>query len=424
MDWYENYLNKIAQTPHDSWRGLNQASINTSWQDTTQIRKIKEQSFPFTDEYTEYEVWVSTVADISVNTNKEISDFIRVLFKDINHKGNHRGQKYLYDPSGEDSWQTYLCYDTIEPLSQVADSKLVRCNNYLKWINEDGVIIKEPCFVGYELTSTNNQIAKSGTVENRRLVVMIQGNKETNKIIPNQRFILNHKSAFKITQINSFMMDDINTEEVPLLELFIEWTSILPSDDLENNLADINYNDFKISFDIDNIVAPNGYKGVINTTVTRQDNIIQSDIVWGSSNDNVITVDNDGNYEIVGQVGDTATLTCHLNGDDNIYSQLSVEVIATQQDNYTLVVSPIINSISQLDTQEFNCNVYKNGVLDDTISVICTPNWIDNDYYSLTNVGNVYSLTNNKRSNNALTLTFSADNCEDVVMTIKLKGLI
>lgn len=424
MDWYENYLNKIAQTPHDSWRGLNQASIDTSWQDTTQIRKIKEQSFPFTDEYTEYEVWVSTVADISVNTSKEISDFIRILFKDIDHKGNHRGQKYLYDPSGQDSWQTYLCYDTIEPLSQVADSKLVRCNNYLKWINEDGVIVKEPCFVGYELTSTNNQIAKSGTVENRRLVVMIQGNEETNKIIPNQRFILNHKSAFKITQINSFMMDDINTEEVPLLELFIEWTSILPSDDLENNLADINYNDYKISFDIDNIVAPNGYKGVINTTVTRQDNIIQSDIVWESSNDNVITVDNDGNYEIVGQVGDTATLTCHLNGDDNIYSQLSVEVIATQQDNYTLVVSPIINSISQLDTQEFDCNVYKNGVLDDTISVVCTPNWIDNNYYSLTNVGNVYSLTNNKRSNNALTLAFSADNCEDVIMTIKLKGLI
>lgn len=424
MDWYENYLNKIAQTPHDSWRGLNQASIDTSWQDTTQIRKIKEQSFPFTDEYTEYEVWVSTVADISVNTSKEISDFIRILFKDIDHKGNHRGQKYLYDPSGQDSWQTYLCYDTIEPLSQVADSKLVRCNNYLKWINEDGVIVKEPCFVGYELTSTNNQIAKSGTVENRRLVVMIQGNEETNKIIPNQRFILNHKSAFKITQINSFMMDDINTEEVPLLELFIEWTSILPSDDLENNLADINYNDYKISFDIDNIVAPNGYKGVINTTVTRQDNIIQSDIVWESSNDNVITVDNDGNYEIVGQVGDTATLTCHLNGDDNIYSQLSVEVIATQQDNYTLVVSPIINSISQLDTQDFDCGVYKNGVLDSTEIVTCTPSWTDDNYYTLTNIDNVYSLTNNKRSNNALTLTFSANNCEDVVMTIKLKGLI
>lgn len=424
IEFLDNYIDNLSETYREYYENFIQSAQDSYWDDSVLIRKIKEQSYPFSDEYTEYEAIVDTVSDITINTNKDISDFISVTFKDTKHKINHRGQKYLYSPEENGKEQVYLCYDALEPLRIVRDTKLVRCNNYLKWINEDGVIVKEPCFVGYELSSTNNQIAKSGTVENRRLVVMIQGNEETNKIIPNQRFILNHKSAFKITQINSFMMDDINTEEVPLLELFIEWTSILPSDDLENNLADINYNDYKISFDIDNIVAPNGYKGVINTTVTRQDNVIQSDIVWKSSNDNVITVDNDGNYEIVGQVGDIATLTCYLNGDDNIYSQLSVEVIATQQDNYALVVSPIINSISQLDTQEFNCNVYKNGVLDDTISVICTPNWIDNNYYTLTNINNVYSLTNNKRSNNALTLTFSADNCEDVVMTIKLKGLI
>jgi hypothetical protein len=271
MDWYENYLNKIAQTPHESWKSLDQAPINSGWLDTTQIRKMKEQNYPL-NEYTEYEVWVDTVADITVNTSKEISDFIRILFKDLDHPLNVRGQKYLYDPSGKNSWQTYLCYDTIEPLANIADSKLVRCNNYLKWINEDGVIVKEPCFVGYELSSTNNQIAKSGTVENRRLVVMIQGNEETNKIIPNQRFILNHKSAFKITQINSFMMDDINTEEVPLLELFIEWTSILPSDDLENNLADINYNDYKISFDIDNIVVPFNV-GILGSSIVSSSGI-------------------------------------------------------------------------------------------------------------------------------------------------------
>ena len=84
----------------------------------------------------------------------------------------------------------------------------------------------------------------------------------------------------------------------------------------------------------------------------------------------------------------------------------------------------MIEYISQLDTQDFDCGVYKNGVLDSTAIVTCTPSWINDNYYILTNVGNVYSLTNNKRSNNALTLTFSADNCEDVVMTIKLKGLI
>lgn len=424
MDWYENYLNKLAQTPDEAWRGINQASINTSWIDTTQIRKIKEQSYPFTDNYTEYEVWVDTVADISINTNKEISDFIEVLFKDINHTLNHRGQKYLYDPSGDGSIQTYLCYDTIDPLTPTAKTKLVRCNNYVKWIDKDGYIIKEPCFVGYELTSTNNQVAKSGTVENRRLVCMIQGNEKTKQIVPNQRFIFNHNSAFKVTQINSFMMEDINTEETPMIELFIEWTSILPSDDLENNLADVNYNDYKITFDIDKIEAPNGYNGTLNAIVTRNKNVINSDVVWHSDDVDVVTIDENGNYTIVGSVGQSTTITCYLNGDTNIYSTINVEVIAVQQTDYSLVVSPIISQITQLETQQFDCGVYVDGVKDDTLIVTCTPSWIDNNYYELTNTDNTYYLTNKKRSNNALTLTFSANNCDDVVMIIKLKGLI
>ena len=69
-------------------------------------------------------------------------------------------------------------------------------------------------------------------------------------------------------------MEDINTEEVTMIELFIEWTSILPSDDLENNLADVNYNDYNITFDIDKIEAPNGYNGVLKATVTKDKKII------------------------------------------------------------------------------------------------------------------------------------------------------
>ena len=425
MDWYNNYINKLAQTPHDSWRGLNQASIDTSWLDTTQIRKIKEQQYPFGDNYIEYEVWVDTVADVSINTSKEISDFIEVLFKDINHPLNHRGQKYLYDPSGEGSIQTYLCYDTIEPLSQVAKTKLVRCNNYLKWIdNKNGYIVKEPCFVGYELTSTNNQISKNGIVENRRLVCLIQGNEYTKRIVPNQRFILNHNSAFKVTQVNAFMMDDINTEDTPMIELFIEWTSILPSDDLENNLADVNYNDYIITFDMDSIKEPNGYNGTINATVTRNKEIIDSDVVWYSNDVDVVSIDENGNYTIVGSVGQTTTITCYLDGDTNIKSDINVEVIDNEQTDYLLSVSPIVTQITQLDTQKFDCCVYVNGHRDDTIAITCTPSWVDDNFYELTNEENTYYLTNKRRSNNALTLTFSAENCDDVVMSIKLKGLI
>ena len=108
LAWYDNYISNMAQTPKESWKGLNQASIDNAWQDTTQLRTIKEQVYPFSDKYTEYNVWVSTVSDISVNTDKTISNLIYVLFQDCTHTLNHRGQKYLYKLDGTNE-STFLC---------------------------------------------------------------------------------------------------------------------------------------------------------------------------------------------------------------------------------------------------------------------------------------------------------------------------
>ena len=55
LSWYEIYLNNVAQTPKESWKSTLQESIKSSWEDTTQLRTIKEQSYPFSDNYTEYE---------------------------------------------------------------------------------------------------------------------------------------------------------------------------------------------------------------------------------------------------------------------------------------------------------------------------------------------------------------------------------
>ena len=58
----DNYIKNIAQTPKEYWEGLHQATLDTMWNDTTQVYTIKEQNaLPFENEYTEYEAWVSTV---------------------------------------------------------------------------------------------------------------------------------------------------------------------------------------------------------------------------------------------------------------------------------------------------------------------------------------------------------------------------
>ena len=68
-----------------------QATINDQWDNTTQLYTIKEQSaLPFKDEYTEYEAWIDAISDNLVNTSKVYSDFVKILFKDIDHKQNYK----------------------------------------------------------------------------------------------------------------------------------------------------------------------------------------------------------------------------------------------------------------------------------------------------------------------------------------------
>ena len=97
------------------------------------------------------------------------SDFVKILFKDIDHKQNYKGQYYKINLDGEHE-EYYICYDKMNRLSQVSDFSCVRCNNVLTWIDEYGKIVEMPCYLGTDISSTNNLINKDGTVPNTRLI--------------------------------------------------------------------------------------------------------------------------------------------------------------------------------------------------------------------------------------------------------------
>ena len=192
----KNYLDKIVQTPKEYYQGLVQATINDQWINTTQLFTIKEQSaLPFVDEYIEYEAWVDVISDNLINTSKVYSDFVRVLFQDIDHKQNYKGQYYKMALDGKHE-EYYICYDRMRTLEQVADFSCVRCNNVLTWIDEYGKIVEMPCYLGTDISSTNNLINKDGTVPNTRLIILVQANDYTMSIVKNQRFMFQHSTAF------------------------------------------------------------------------------------------------------------------------------------------------------------------------------------------------------------------------------------
>ena len=421
----ESYTKNIAQTPEEYWNGLHQATIDTMWDDTTQIYPIKEQSaLPFTDEYTEYEAWVATVSDDLINYSKVYSDFVRLSYRNLNHKQNYKGQYYKFALDGEHE-ETYICYDRMNKTTLTADFKVVRCNNVLTWIDKYGNVIKQPCYLGTDVTSTNNLIGKDGIVPNARLIILIQANDFTKSIVKNQRFMFEHTTAFKVEEVNNYMQEQGTDGQVTCVKIYINYSAITPNDNVELNICDYYDVDYSIKIDQDNIEQINGFTGTLTATVKNLDEVIDNaNIIWETSDKTVVTIDNNGNYKVVGSSGDKATITCKLKENPTIKDSIMVEVVGTVVSNPVIVVNPNdITTLKEKQSIAFVPKVFNEG--DELpIPVTCVPSGAMPLCYTLIPVTNGYLLTILKKSNKPLTLTFSASGCIDYVMNIKLIGLL
>lgn len=423
----QNYTNNIAQTPKEYWENLHQATIDTMWRDTTQIYTIKEQNaLPFTDEYTEYEAWVATVSDDLINYSKVYSDFVRLSYRNLEHKQNYKGQYYKFALDGEHE-EYYICYDRMNKTTLTADFKVVRCNNVLTWIDEYGNIIKQPCYLGTDVTSTNNLIGKDGIVPNARLIILVQANDFTKSIVKNQRFMFEHSTAFKVEEVNNYMQEQGTDGEVTCVKIYINYSAIIPNDNVELNICD--YYDVNYTVNIDQeekIEQINGFTGTLTATVKDLDTVVENiPIKWSSSDSTVVKIDDNGNYEIVGTVvGNKAIITCALSANEEINDSIEIEVVASAITNKVIITNPNnIKLLKEKDKVDFICQVYNEGdLLPDTVT--CVASNVPQKCYELTPITNGYSLKIKAQYNKPLILTFSASGCADYVMPIKLIGLL
>lgn len=424
MKFYNNYLSSFAQTPQETYKGLIQATLDNQFDNTTQLRVIKEQSYPFSNKYTEQEVWLNTVSDVSVNTMKVIGDYIRVLFKDIDHSRNYRGQKYLYNTNG-DIEDTYLCYDKINPLSNTTDSKLIRCNNKISWIDSDSnTIVTEPIFLGYELSSTNSSVTKDATIENRRLVLLVQGNENTHKIKENQRFLISKNKAFKVTQIYDINLEDITEDYSTMITMYIEWSSVLPSDNTDLLIAD--YYDYNYKVDIqstDLSLSPNSI-GQLSAITTMNDEVITTPYKWSSSDLSVVKIDTLGNYQVVGLSGSQAIIECYIDGNNQVYDSITVNVIDMPIAQKEIIINPSDNiRLLQGTSVDISYGVYLNNIKQSDIVTI-TPSGANSNNYIITDNNGIVNIKNIKKDLIPLTLTFSSGTLDSKSINITLNGIM
>lgn len=215
------------------------------------------------------------------------------------------------------------------------------------------------------------------------------------------------------------MQNSYVDKDTPILfyDFYEEMT--IDTDNIDANIADDIRGDFVLNSDIEDIQSPQGFSSQLDITVYNGDNVIENPVlIYSSSDEDVVTIDEDGNYQIVGDVGKEAEITVMIK--NNVLSRLVIPVRVVEEfmDIYTIKLSDTPQKLRQGDKMVINAYVCKNNEIVTGANVTCTPNYINDKYYTLHQVyDNTWEVVNVKPYSKDLVLTFT--NSEYSVSTEK-----
>jgi len=414
LEYYNNYLDNIYETPVESIRSTQQAYLYSQWRISPLFNIVEEAQSDGISTFENIEVWKNTVSQFYTNTIKDEKDYRRLMFKEYNHSTS-RGKYYRFD---DNYWITYEESNVIGAYNEIL---VKRCNNTMRWIDKNnGAILSMPCVVDGDISSTNPKKNKDIIVADATLTLMVQKNSLTREIKKNQRFIFNG-DAYKFISYNAQMQGDYIDEDVPLLFMDLELDTIINDDDIENNIA--NYNEYRYDIQAysDTSYQVKSFNGKCWASVTLNGEIVNRDVVWSSNE--FATIDQQGNYVLTGDVGDMVEITAKVEGNVDLYSKVNITITDVAYDNYELIVNPFYYQVKQGHSITFEVNLYKGGVKQDDL-VVYTASGADPSCYNLRRENNVFTLECLNISTTHLRLYFSSEFASTPqVMSIMLKPM-
>ena len=329
-------------------------------------------------------------------------------------------------------WQGsyWLVINTNSYASLPVSAEVRRCNNVLRFFNEKGERVYEPCIMDYTLRFANNEDTMTIAIGNGEQKVWCQRNSRTQLIQPNERFLFGtpeQRVAFRLyaggvkNYLNGVTMDDSSPT---ITEFYVDHYEINPLfDDLENGFANAYLNEVTIAL---NDVEPKmniGDKDIVSAIVKRGNTILDNvNIEWLSSDNDVVSV-SDG-VITANSLGD-AVITATIS-DTNISTTVQVSVVEEEVDDiYELLVSPDKDYVLQGISETFVVDLYKNGVKQpDVVTFADLSTGIPVGKYTITSdVQNTFTLTNKGMYMGAPVIVRCVSGSHELTLYIRLRGL-
>jgi hypothetical protein len=215
-----------------------QAMINAEFYNSPTAFIVQEEEVFASGSYIDVDVRINR--GINTYTGEKLGDDYKLLiFRDLDHS-THIGMLYYFDSN-------YWLVQNTEIIKNIATSATVRrCNNVLRWFDQEGNYYSEPCVIDYPLKRPVDSVGTQNlSTPNGFIQLMCQLNTRTKNIHPNQRFLFGNSTNWTCLRIfgvgvkNFMNLETYDNDSAKLLYLeagtyFVDESS----DDLINGIAD------------------------------------------------------------------------------------------------------------------------------------------------------------------------------------------
>lgn len=395
LPYFETGLSSgYLQSPNDFFRDLQQAAVDNLFDCTSAKYTVQEQDAIGSSTYHDIDVWLDYIVGTTSSGVKQGADFTQLMFRDIEHPV-FQGLYYIFDDNYHISY-FYNKYDGLEKALAVR-----RCNNAMKIVDpKNGSVFSIPCVIDYDMTSPSQQVSSYIITPNNHASVMVQGNADTLRLFKlNTRYMFNGR-PFKLLAYQNAIYYDLTNQSPTLLYLDLYLDELHDKDDVANGLAYNGEYDYTIQIDSDDMQLLNEATGTLTATVMLNGQEVQGDVVWSSSDTSVVTIDSTGAYTVVGESGTSATVTAMLQGNTDVTSTITIQVVDAQVIQPNILLNPTFSQIRQYNSVEFIVEVMYGSTLISAptsvqVSLSSTGVVLFNQYLTITQQGSQYTITAN-----------------------------
>jgi uncharacterized protein YjdB len=352
----------IQMSPKQEYIDYLQRTMDEQFYNASDWFTIEEETSFASGEYQNVDVRVNSV--VNIQTGERVGDdFKRLLFKTIGHPVS-LGRMYRFS---DNYWITV----NVEEIKDSTTARVTvrRCNNVMRWIDDNGGYHEAPCSIN-ALIKENRDYSTAGSamvVPSGMIDVLVQMTPYTRKLQPNKRFLfgnMDNWTAYRIEGGGIRNFDNLRTFDnlsvgLMMFNMATDYVNV-EIDDVTNGIANAQNIVYTLTLNQASISGSSGQTVQLEAIVELNNQVVSRQVAWSSSNPNVATVNTSGLVTFLST--GIATITCSLLNNADVNDTASVTVVSSPVDNYQVLFIPSANYVLEDEERTWSVYLYKNGV--------------------------------------------------------------